>query len=168
MKASAAIPTVAGYIAALPEDRRAIIRTLRALLNRRIPKGYRESMAWGAITWSIPLETYPETYNGQPLCYAALASQKNHLAIYLMCAYGDAAERQKLEDGFRKAGKKLDMGKSCVRFRSLDDLPLDVIGDAVSRMTPRKYIEVYERTHSQSKSARAKARGKTTSRAKRK
>lgn len=161
MKPSAAITTVAEYIASLPEDRRKTVRALRALLNRRMPKGYRESLAWGAITWSIPLETYPDTYNGQPLGYAALASQKNHIGLYLMCVYGDSAERRKLEDGFRDAGKKVHMGKSCVRFRTLDDLPLDVIGDAVARVPPRKYIEVYERSRSGTTSAKnAKAKSK--------
>ena len=114
------------------------------MLNRRIPKGYRESLLFGAITWAIPLERFPDTYNGQPLCYATLASQKNHLALYLMVAYGDAEKRKILEEGFRKAGKKLDMGKACLRFRSLDDLPLDVIGEAVAGVTPEKYIARYE------------------------
>ena len=135
--------TVGAYIAGLPEDRRPAIKALRTLVNRRVPKGYRESMGWGVITWSIPLKRFPDTYNGQPLCYAALASQKNYLALYLMCAYGDGTQRQKLEDGFRKAGKKLDMGQSCIRFQSLDDLPLHVIGDVVASVTPEKYIAVY-------------------------
>jgi len=132
--------TVAEYVAGLPEDRRATVTKLRALLNRRMPKGYREGMSWGAITWSIPLETFPDTYNGQPLCYAAIASQKNYFSLYLMGAYGSPAERRKLEEGFRRAGKRLDMGKSCVRFRSLDDLPLEVIGDSIARLTPARYI----------------------------
>ena len=141
MKSSAT--TVDAYIASLPEGRRSVVKKLRALLKRRVPKGYRESMGWGLITYSIPLERFPDTYNGQPLCYAALASQKRHLALYLMCAYGSGALRKKLEDGFRKSGKKLDMGKSCIRFRSLEELPLDVIGDVVAAVPPAKYIEIY-------------------------
>jgi len=137
---------VADYIAGLPEERRAAVKKLRALLKRRMPKGYRESMMWGAITWSIPLERFPETYNGQPLCYAALASKKNYLSLYLMGPYGDLEQRKRLEAGFRKAGKKLDMGKACLRFRSLDDLPLDVIGDVVSRVTPEKYLVAYAKS----------------------
>lgn len=135
--------TVDEYIESLPEDRRAAISKLRALLRRRVPKGYRESMIWGAITWSVPLEKLPDTYNGQPLCYVALASQKNYNSLYLMSAYGDPSEKRKLEAGFRKAGKKLDMGKSCVRFRTLDDLPLDLIGDIVAGVTPETYIAAY-------------------------
>jgi hypothetical protein len=131
---------VAEYVAGLPEDRRATVAKLRALLNRRMPKGYCEGMSFGAIAWSIPLETFPDTYNGQPLCYTALASRKNYYSLYLMGAYGSAAERRKLEEGFRRAGKKLDMGKSCVRFRSLDDLPLEVIGDSIAGLPPARYI----------------------------
>jgi hypothetical protein len=150
--------TVDGYIASLPEDRRPVVKKIRALLKRRVPKGYRESMGWGMITYSIPLERLPDTYNGQPLCYAALASQKGHLSLYLMCAYGSGILREKLEDGFRKAGKKLNMGKSCIRFQSLDELPLDVIGDVVAAVPPEKYLEIYR--HSRRHTAKSKkARG---------
>ena len=138
--------TVNAYIASLPEDRRTAVKKLRALLKRRVPKGYRESIEYGHIAYSIPLERFPDTYNGQPLCYAALASQKHHLALYLMCAYASGPLRKKLEDGFRKAGKKLDMGKSCIRFRSLDDLPLEVIGDVVAAVPPDKYLGIYEKS----------------------
>lgn len=153
------IPTVAEYVAGLPDDRRAVVAKLRTFLNRRMPKGYRESMLWGAITWSIPLETFPDTYNGQPLCYAALASQKNYYSLYLMGAYGSAAEREKLEDGFRRSGKKLDMGKSCVRFRSLDDLPLEVIGDSIAGVTPEKYLASYAMARAVTKTAARKKPG---------
>jgi len=146
--------TVDAYIDGLPEDRRPVVKKLRALLKRRVPKGYREAMGYGLICYSIPLERFPDTYNGQPLCYAALASQKGHLSLYLMCAYGDAALRKKLEDGFRKAGKKLNMGKSCIRFRSLDELPLDVIGDIVSAVPPEKYLEIYARSRAHTAKAR--------------
>ena len=137
--------TVDAYIAGLPEDRRPAVKKLRALLKRRVPKGSSESMGWGLITYSIPLERYPNTYNGQPLLYAALASQKGHLSLYL-CAYGAAGIREKLEAGFKKAGKKLNMGKSCIRFRSLDELPLDVIGDVVASVPPDKYLAIYEKS----------------------
>jgi hypothetical protein len=148
--------TVAEYVAGLPEDRRATVAKLRALLNRRMPKGYREGMSWGAITWSIPLETFPDTYNGQPLCYAALASKKNYFSLHLMGVYGSAAERRKLEEGFRRAGKKLDMGKSCVRFRSLEDLPLEVIGDSIGGLPPARYIAQSTAARSGTKTAAKK------------
>ena len=146
MKSARKSPTVAEWIAGLPEDRRRIVSKLRALLKRRVPKGYRESILWGAITYSIPLERFPDTYNGQPLCYAALGSRKSHLSLYLMCVYGNAAQTKKLQDGFRKAGKKLDMGKACIRFRALEDLPLDVIGDIVAAVPPEKYLEIYRKS----------------------
>lgn len=138
--------TVEDYIAGLPGDRRPMISKLRSILKRRMPAGYEESMMWGAITYSIPLERYPDTYNGQPLCYVALASQKNYCSLYLMSAYGNPAERRELEAGFRKAGKKLDMGKSCVRFRSLEDLPLDAIGELIEKVPPEKYLAWYEKS----------------------
>lgn len=146
--------TVDAYIAGLPEDRRPVVKKLRALLKRQVPKGYREGMDWGLICYSIPLERFPDTYNGEPLCYAALASQKNYLSLYLMGPYGDKALRKKLEDGFRKAGKRLDVGKSCIRFRSLDELPLDVIGEVVAAVTPEKYIERHVKSRASAAGAR--------------
>jgi hypothetical protein len=116
-------------------------------------------MGFGMIGYTIPLERYPDTYNGQPLCYAGLAAQKHHYALYLMCAYGDPAEAEWLASEFRKAGKRLDMGKSCVRFRRLDDLPLDAIGRFVARTTPEAFIARYEAARAETKE---KARGKTT------
>jgi hypothetical protein len=138
--------TVEDYIAGLPDDRRPMISKLRSILKRRMPEGYHESMMWGAITYAIPVERFPDTYNGQPLCYVALASQKNYCSLYLMSAYANPSERRELEAGFRKAGKKLDMGKSCVRFRSLDDLPLDAIGELIAKVPPEKYLAWYEKS----------------------
>ncbi|MDQ2970706.1 MAG: DUF1801 domain-containing protein [Acidobacteriota bacterium] len=157
MKSGSKPATVAEYIADLPEDRRRIISKVRGLLKRRVPKGYQESMLWGAITYSIPLERFPDTYNGQPLCYAALASHKSHLSLYVMCVYGDRAQTRKLQEGFRKAGKKLDMGKACIRFRALDDLPLEIIGDLVAAVPPEKYLESYKKSREPgARKARAK------------
>ena len=106
-------------------------------------------MGWGMISYEIPLERYPKTYNGKPLSYAALASQKNYCVIYLMGVYGDGEQARWFREEFRKAGKKLDMGKSCVHFRTADDLPLDVIGQVIARTPPDRYIAIYEksRTH---------------------
>ena len=107
--------TVEDYLATLPDDRRTAITTVRDLVNEHLPDGYRESMAFGMITWSVPLERLPDTYNGQPLGYIALASQKNYMTLYLMSAYGD--EETWFREEYAKSGKKLDMGKSCVRFK---------------------------------------------------
>jgi hypothetical protein len=136
--------SVNAYLAELPEDRRAAVSAVREVIRKNLPKGYEEVINWGMITYQIPLERYSETQNGQPLCYAALASQKNHMAVYLMCVYGSKEIEAWFRDEFRKAGKKLDMGKSCVRFKKLEDLPLNVIGKAVKRVSPKAYIAHYE------------------------
>lgn len=136
--------TVQEYLDELPEDRRAVVSAVRDVVLRNLPKGYRETMNWGMINYVIPLERFPDTYNGQPLGYIALAAQKNHYALYMMCFYGNTEQEAWLKEEFKKAGKKLDKGKSCLRFRKLEDLPLDVIGQAVARVTPEKYIAWYE------------------------
>ncbi|HEX2187988.1 MAG TPA: DUF1801 domain-containing protein [Longimicrobiaceae bacterium] len=136
--------TVEEYLAELPEPRRAVVSAVRDVVVRNLPEGYRETMSWGMICWELPLERYPDTYNGQPLAYAALAAQKSHFALYLNCVYqqpgGDAA----LAEEFRRAGKRLDMGKSCVRFRRLDDLPLEVVGRVVAATPPDEFVAQYE------------------------
>jgi uncharacterized protein YdhG (YjbR/CyaY superfamily) len=142
--ASSRAATVDEYLAELPPERRTVISAVRDVVRRNMPAGYTEAMAFGMIGWGIPLARYPNTYNGQPLGYVALAAQKNYYALYLMCAYMDPAETAWLVDAFARAGKTLDMGKSCVRFKSLDDLPLDAIGQIVARITPEMYIARYE------------------------
>jgi len=136
--------TVPEYLASLPDDRHAALTKVRAVIRRHLPKGIVESMNWGMITYEVPLKTYPDTYNGQPLAYAALASQKNHMSVYLMGIYGDDALRQQFEDAYRATGKRMDVGKSCVRFRKLDDLPLEVIGDAVGAMTLEQFLALHD------------------------
>jgi hypothetical protein len=136
--------TVQAYLDELPEERRAVMAAIRDLILRHLPGGYREAMNYGAISYEIPLERFPNTYNKQPLSYIALAAQKNHYALYLMCVYGDSKRQAWLRAEFEKAGKKLDMGKACVRFRKLEDLPLDAIAQVVGAVTPEKYIAVYE------------------------
>jgi hypothetical protein len=136
--------TVSEYLKQLPPDRRKTLSTVRKVVLENLPKGYAEVIGWGAITYAIPLEDYPHTYNGQPLCVAAIAAGKQHFSIYLMAAYGDPATRKWLEDQFKKSGKKLNMGKSCVRFKTPDDLPLDAIAAVIAKVTPEQYIKTYE------------------------
>ena len=136
--------TVEEYIAGLPKDRAEQIASLRELILERLPQGYAEEVGFGMITYVIPLETYPHTYNSHPLMYAALASQKRHMSLYLMNVYGDDETLRWFTGGFAAAGKKLDMGKACVRFRKLDDLPLDLIGEAIARTSVAEYIAGYE------------------------
>lgn len=136
--------TVEEYLAELLAERRAVMRRVREIILARLPAGYEETMNWGMISYEIPRERYPDTYNKQPLAYAGLAAQKNHYALYLMGAYSDPEAERWLRQEFEKAGKKLDMGKSCLRFRSLDQLPLDVIGEVIARTPPEAFIASYE------------------------
>jgi hypothetical protein len=136
--------TVDEYLQELPEERRAVVAAVRKVILRNLPKGYREAMSYGMICYEVPLERYPTTYNKQPLCYAGLAAQKNHYALYLMCVYGGGELQKQFREDFQKAGKKLDMGKSCVRFHKLEDLPLDVIGRYIAKVPLTKWIEIYE------------------------
>ena len=135
--------TVSEYVAGLPEDRRATVSKLRAFVRKHVPKGYKEQIGWGAITYAVPLKVLPDTYNGAPLCYAAIAAQKKHYALYLMSAYGDPKQMKWMAGEFKKRGKKLDMGKSCLRFSSLDDLPLDVVGEVLASTPVDAYVARY-------------------------
>ncbi len=144
--ASSSAKTVEAYLEELPPDRRGVISAVRDVVCRNLPKGYRETMNWGMISYEVPLERYPNTYNGQPLMYAALAAQKNHYALYLMGLYPEAAESGWFREEFTKAGKKLDMGKSCVRFRKLADLPLDTIAKAIAMVPPEQFFEIMEKS----------------------
>lgn len=140
----AAAATVQEYLASLPEDRRATLSKVRQVIRKHLPKGYREAMGWGLITYSIPLQRFPDTYNGQPLWYVALGSQKNYCSLYLMSVYGDSKQAASLADEFVKAGKKLEMGKSCIRFKRVSDLPLEAIGTLIGRFTPDAWIARYK------------------------
>lgn len=136
--------TVEAYLKELPPDRREVVAAVRAVVLEHLPAGYVESIGWGMICWGIPLARYPNTYNGQPLGYVALAAQKAHYSLHLMSVYTDSKEEAELRDAFARAGKKLDMGKSCVRFRKLADLDLPAIARAVASTPPDAYIERYE------------------------
>jgi len=136
--------TVQEYLDELPPERREVISEVRETVLANLPEGYVETMNWGMISYEIPLERYPVTYNKQPLAYAALAAQKHRYGLYLMNVYQDEKLDKALKGAFEKAGKKLDMGKSCVRFKKLDDLPLDVIGEIIASTTPQEFIAKYE------------------------
>jgi hypothetical protein len=140
-----AAATVAAYLKTLPADRRAAIAAVRDVVNANLPAGYREGMQFGMIGWYIPLERYPDTYNKQPLGVAALASQKSFMTLYLMGVYGDPAMRAWFEKEWKRSGKKLDMGKSCVHFKKVEDLDLAVIGKVIAKVTVDRYLEAYEK-----------------------
>ena len=136
--------TVDAYLDELDPDRRADMSKVRDTILERLPDGYQEAMQYGMISYVIPLETYPKTYNKQPLQLAGLASQKNYMSLYLMNVYGDEDTECWFVEEYEKSGKKLDMGKSCVRFKRLDDLPMKLVGDAIARTPVSVFLERYE------------------------
>jgi hypothetical protein len=138
--ASSDATTVEAYLASLPEDRRAALTAVRQVILENLPEGYQEAMGWGMITYCVPLSVQPDTYNGQPLGYVALASQKNYMSLYLMAIYGSDAARRDFEAAYRATGKRFDAGKSCVRFRKLEDLPLDLVGRTVASIPMAEYV----------------------------
>lgn len=152
--ASSKATTVDAYLDELPEERRAVVSAVRDVVVQNLPAGYRETVGWGMITYCIPLEAYPDTYNKQPLGLAALAAQKNHYALYLNCVYQDPEQEAWLRDQFARAGKKMDMGKSCLRFKKLDDLPLDAIGELIASTPPERFIAQYEAARAQAAASR--------------
>lgn len=144
MKSSAATPDA--YVKSLPEERRRAIAAVRQVILENLPEGYEETVDFGMLVYVVPLRRFPDTYNGRPLGIVALASQKQYMSLYLMCVYGDPKTRAWFEAEFRKAGKKLDIGKSCVRFRTIEDLPLEVIGQAVARVPMKKFLDIYRKS----------------------
>ena len=141
---SSAAATVEAYLAELPPERSAVVATVRALVNTHLPEGYVEGLHWGMIGWVIPLSRYPVTYNKQPLIYAALAAQKNNYALYLMCSYSDSQIERDLRAAYAAAGLKLDMGKSCLRFRGLDALLQPAVAAAIASTPVETHITRYE------------------------
>ena len=136
--------TVEEYLSALPDDRREAIERVRRTILEKLPQGYEEVMNWGMITYQVPLETFPNTYNGQPLMYAALASQKNHMAVYLTGIYMSDEARRDFEAAYKATGKRLDAGKSCVRFKKLEDLPLELIGEYIGSEEVEGFVARFE------------------------
>ncbi len=132
------------YLDDLPPERAEVVRAVRDTILRRLPPGYEETMNWGMISYEIPLERYPDTYNGQPLGVLALAAQARHYALYLNAAYTSPELMERLRAAYAAANIKFDMGKSCLRFRNLAGIDLDAIGDIVASVTPEHYIELYE------------------------
>jgi len=140
--------SVEEYLAGLPEDRRAALGAVRDVIRGNLDRDYAEGMQYGMIGYYVPRSVFPPGYHSdpsQPLPFACLAAQKNHMALYLMSVVDEGGEGARFRQAWRKSGKKLDMGKSCIRFRRLEDLALDVIGDAIRRMPARTWIETYLR-----------------------
>ena len=160
--------TAEEYLAQLPDERRLVVESVRRMVKRSLPKGYEERAAWGMICYAVPLEKSGPTYNGQPLCYAAIAAQKHHYALYLMGPYGDPRLRRQLEEVFAKAGKPLDMGKSCVRFKSLDAIPLEELGPILAAVPMDRFIASNQAIHARTKTGAKKTTKSATKTAARK
>ena len=140
--------TVDQYLQELPEARAAQISRVREIVLEHLPAGYEEVMNWGMITYQVPLNVYPDTYNKKPLLYAALASQKNHMAVYLSGIYMFEEKFKTFETAYRETGKRFDTGKSCVRFRKLEDLPLDLIGETIASLPLETFVAHVKAIHS--------------------
>ena len=136
------------YLDGLLEGRREAIAAVRQVILDNLPEGYEEAMQYGMLCYVIPLERYPETYNGRPLGYVSLASQKNYMSLYLMGIYGDVDGRNWFEAEADRRGARLDIGKACVRFRKIEDLPLDLVAEAVAKIGVDDFIESYEQSRS--------------------
>ncbi len=139
--------TVAQYLAELAPDRRAAIEAVRQAILENLDDDFEEGMQYGMIGYFVPHRVFPAGYHcdpRQPLPFAGLASQKNHMSLYMMHCYENSEAVRWLSSRFAAAGKKLDMGKCCIRFRKLEDLPLGVIGEAIGRITTADYVAQYE------------------------
>jgi hypothetical protein len=157
MKSSAT--TVEEYLQGLPADRRTAIRAVRKVILANLPKGYVECMGYGMICFVVPHNLYPAGYHCDPrlpLPLACLGSQKNHMALHLMTVYGDPAAEKWFRQAWAAVGKKLDMGKACLRFKKIEDVPLKVIGQLVARVPVKDHIARMEKNLAASKSSKAK------------
>lgn len=130
------------FLADLPPERRVAIGLMRRLVLSHLPSGYEEVLNWGMISYEVPLSISGKTYNGKPLMYAALGNQKNHMALYLCGLYADDGLMARFKEKFRASGKKLDMGKACLRFKSAEALDLDAVGEAIGAVTPEAFAEL--------------------------
>jgi hypothetical protein len=138
-----AATSVADYLAKASSEQRPALIEVYEFVRAKIPEGYEEGLLYGAISWFVPPERYGRSYNGYPIAMASLATQKNHLGLYLNCGHM-AGDQGALADAFAAAGKRLDMGKSCVRFRRTEDLALDAIGEYLASFPVDRFLAVYE------------------------
>lgn len=138
--------TVREYLESLPEDRRKTVAAVREVVKAALPDAIVETMRWGMISYEIPMELSGKTYNGQPLLYAAIASQKNHLSLYLTGPYMDEQLLDRLRQGFATAGKRLDMGKSCLRFKRLEDIDVESIKSVLAAFSVQSFLAAYKIT----------------------
>lgn len=147
--------TVTEYIGSLPPERKQIISAIRKVILKNLPKGFREEMSYGMIGYVVPHKLYPDGYHCDPtlpLPFLNIASQKNFIAIYHMGIYAQPKLLEWFQDEWRvHLTKKLDMGKSCIRFKKPEDVPLDLIGELASKLTTQQWIEIYEKNFKSAK-----------------
>lgn len=143
------------YIASLPPDRRAAAAQVVQVVRDNLPAGFEEGMLYGMTGWYVPLERFPDTYNGQPLGLAGLASQKSYINLYLNSVYGDPQTEAWFKERYAASGKALNMGKSCLRFKRVEDLPLDVIAETIARIDIDRFPEHYREARGSSRRTRA-------------
>lgn len=144
MQSAASTPQA--YLASLPDERRGDVETVLQVVRASIRPGFEETMTFGMIGWVVPLGTYPDTYNGAPLSYAGLAMQKRHNALYLMCLYADPETERDFRARWTAGGRRLDMGRSCLRYRRASDLDLDLVAEAVGRFGVDDFVALYEQS----------------------
>jgi len=159
---------VQAYLASLPADRREAMEAVRKVILKNLDKDYVENMSYGMIGYCVPHSVYPPGYHCKPeqaLPFAGLASQKNYMSVYLMCTYGSVSHLKWFQEAWAKTGKKLDMGKSCIRFKKVEDLALDVIGESIRRVPAKAYIAEVESMLAKGKGAKAGAKSEATKKA---
>jgi hypothetical protein len=152
--------TVQKYLSELPPDRRQALQAVREVILKNLDRDYEEGMQYGMIGYYVPHRVFPAGYHcdpRQPLPFASLASQKGHMSLHLMCTYLDSEQAEWLKKAWAKTGKKLDMGKACIRFKKVEDLALDVIGEAVRRAPAKAYIARYQSNLARSRPKAVKA-----------
>lgn len=157
--------TIAEYLKNLPDDRRDAINAVRKVILKNLDKGFEETMQYGMICYVVPHSIFPAGYHCDPrqaLMYASLGSQKNYMAVYLMCVYGSKRIMEWFVEEYKKTGKKLDMGKSCVRFKKLEDLPLDLIGRTIAKVSVKAYLASYEAIRNKQDGKKAMSKSKLT------
>lgn len=145
--------TVSEYLAELSPERSKALSEVRKTIKANLPAGYKEGMLYGMIAYFIPLKDFPDTYNKQPLTYVSLASQKNYMGLYLNHVYTNPELERWFRESYKASGKNLDMGKACVIFKTLDDLPLELVGQVVAKMPPQDYIAIHLASRAKAKPA---------------
>ena len=152
----AAPTTPEEYLESVPPERREIVEAVRDVINENLPEGYEEGIQYGIIGWYIPLERFPDTYNKQPLGLAGIANRKQYVTLYLNSVYGNRETEEWFKKRWAEAGKKLNMGKSCVYLKKLDDVPLEVVGDLIAKAPLDQYIAYYEEARGSARQTRGK------------